>query len=77
MAKALLAAARGNHINIVKYILEKDVSVMEQEIREGIPLIKQAMADDLSCVFEVNRYIYNLNEIHKTTSSDYTFLNRL
>ena len=52
MAKALLAAARGHHTDIVMCILKKDTSIMEQSIKDT-PLFRQAMQDDLSCVFEV------------------------
>ena len=52
MAMALLAAARGHHTDIVKCILQKDQSIIEQEIKD-MPLREQAIHDDLSCIFEV------------------------
>lgn len=44
MTTALLAASRGNHTDIVKYILLVDLSVMPE---------KPDKLEDLTCVFEV------------------------
>lgn len=52
MGKALLAAAKGHHTDIVMCILKKDLSIIDQSIKD-IPLLRQAFQDGLSCVFEV------------------------
>ena len=49
MTTALLAASRGNQKDIVKYILLADLSVMPENPDK---------LEDLTCVFEVNIYIF-------------------
>ena len=60
IAKALLAAAKANHVKIVDIILRKDYdageddkdSVLTVEIN-GLPTWKMAVLEELSCIFEV------------------------
>ena len=61
IAKALLAAAKANHIKIVDFILRKDddafqddskLSVLHVEIN-GLYTWKIAVFEELSCIFEV------------------------
>ena len=58
IAKALLAAAKANHVKIVDIILRKDnqddsiMSVLHVEIN-GLYTWKIAVLEELSCIFEV------------------------
>ena len=60
IAKALLAAAKANHVKIVDIILRKDDeavqenkgTVLEVYINE-LPIWKKAVLEELSCIFEV------------------------
>ena len=60
IAKALLAAAKANHVKIVDIILRKDDDVVKdakdsvlQVKINGMPTWKMAVVEELSCIFEV------------------------
>ena len=59
MAQALLAAARGGYIKIMRSILQKDESVMIEELsdcNENCVLV-EAMTEGLSSLFEVCAWV--------------------
>lgn len=63
IAKALLAAARAYHVNIIDIILRKDDDVCQDERKSSVlyvvdevsrfPIWKVAVFEGLSCIFEV------------------------
>ena len=53
MAQALLAAARHNCIDIVRYLLQKNPKILQVEVSEGVELWKQAITEGLASVYEV------------------------
>ena len=61
LAKALLAAARGNHLEVVEIILRMDDDAFHDKNRysvlrvqlNGVETWKIAVQDGLSCIFEV------------------------
>ena len=53
VAKGLLAAARGGHAKIVEYILQKDNTLIAERVSNDEELWKQAITEELTCVFEV------------------------
>ena len=53
MAKALLAAAQGGHANVVECILQKDNTLIVEKVSSDKELWKQAITEELTCVFEV------------------------
>ena len=53
MAQALLAAARHNCINIVRYLLRNNHKLLQVEVAQGVELWKQAITEGLSNVYEV------------------------
>ena len=69
IAKALLAAAKANHVKIVDIILRKDnqddseMSVLRVEIN-GLYTWKIAVLEELSCIFEVCHIQLKYNCIH-------------
>ena len=53
MAKALMAAAQGGHVKVVECLLQKDNTLIVENVSNGKELWKQAITEELSCVFEV------------------------
>ena len=54
MAKALLSAAQGGHNKVVNSILQKDISLIVEKMSDSDQeLWKQAVVEQLTCVFEV------------------------
>jgi hypothetical protein len=53
VAKALLAAARGGHAKVVECILQKDNTLIVVKVSNDEELWKQAITEELTCVFEV------------------------
>lgn len=53
MAKALLAAARGGHAKVVECILQKDNTLIVERVTDDDELWKQAITEELTCIFEV------------------------
>ena len=53
MAQALLAAARHNRVDIVRYLLQKSPKILQVEVAEGVELWKQAITEGLPNVYEV------------------------
>ena len=63
MAKALLAAAQGGHASIVECILQKDNTLIGEKVSSDKELWKQAISEELTCVFEVLRIGVSLYEV--------------
>lgn len=53
MAKALLAAAQGGHAKVVEHILQKDNTLIVERVSNDEELWRQAVTEELTCVFEV------------------------
>ena len=53
VAKALLEAARGGHAKVVECILQKDNTLIVVKVSNDEELWKQAITEELTCVFEV------------------------
>lgn len=63
IAKALLAAARGDHAKIVECILQKDNTLIVERVSNDEELWKQAITEELTCVFEVLFTCMSLYEV--------------
>lgn len=48
-----MAAAQGDHVKIVECLLQKDSTLIVENVSNGKELWKQAVTEELSCVFEV------------------------
>ena len=65
IARALLAAAKGNHVKVVDIILKIDDDAFQDEKRKsvlhvqlnGVETWKIAVQEGLSCIFEVGEII--------------------
>ena len=53
MAKALLVAAQAGHAKVVECILQKDNTLIVEKLSNDKELWKQAVYEELSCIFEV------------------------
>ena len=59
LAKALLAAAHGGHNKVVKSILQEDITlIVEKTSTTDQELWKQALAEQLTCMFEVQNFYF-------------------
>ena len=52
-----MAAARGDHTQVVECILQHDNTLIIQKVSGDIELWKQAITEELTCIFEVNEFI--------------------
>ena len=53
MAKALMVAAQGGHVKVVECLLQKENTLIVENVSNDKELWKQAITEKLSCVFEV------------------------
>ena len=63
IAKALLAAGQGDHAKIVECILQKDNTLIVERVSNDEELWKQAITEELTCVFEVLFTCMSLYEV--------------